>query len=340
MVQRLLSKDPEDRYQSVQGISSDVAACLNHLEKQGRIPFFPIGQKDALSRFNITDTIYGRQKETGLLNEAFDKTLKGCPAFLLIKGYSGIGKTTLVRKFESELRTRQPCSSKVRFISGKFDILKQQEPYGALTQALKDLILTILTEDEKTIFAWRENITNELGKNVGLICGMIPEAEIVFGPGLPIRMLDPEETRNRFQLTITSFLRISCTQGRPLVLFLDDLQWADNDSLNLIRRVYDLAIAHFLFIGAFRDNEVDKRHPLSALICHLEQGDHAFEQVVVPPLTFKDVTGLIKESVNQGQRTAAGLAELLNRKTAGNPYYLKEYLNALYEDKQLVFSSG
>ncbi len=339
MVQRLLSKDPEDRYQSIQGISSDVTACLNHLEQQGRIPFFPIGQNDACSRFKITDTIYGRQTETAFLNELFDKTLKGRSSFLLIRGYSGIGKTTLVRKFESELQTRQHPRAAVQFISGKFDVHKRQKPYGALIDALRDLILNILTRDAKTISAWQEEITSDPGVNVSLICEMIPEARLIFGPQPPLRALGPEESLNRFWHTITSFIRANCGPGRQLILFLDDLQWVDKGAVNLLDRIYGLAVPHLFFIGAFRENEVGRPHPLSPLISRLEQ-DHGGDLLSLQALPFRDITDLVRDTVNQDQQTAAGLADLLNKKTAGNPYYLKEVLNALYEDHLLFFNAG
>ena len=340
IVQRLLKKRPDDRYQSLQGIVHDLKACLDYLEKQGPIPSLPLGQNDVCSQFKIPDTVYGRQKEIGFLNNQFDKLSKGFSSFIFIKGYSGIGKTTLVREFESSLQTCRPRNAKVQFISGKFDIHKEQKPFGALIDALRDLILNMLTLDEKAIWAWQAEIIKDSGINVGLICEMIPEARILFGPQPPARPLGPRESQNRFQLTVISFLRANCRADHPLILFLDDLQWVDNGSVNLMGRIYDLDIPHLFFIGAFRENEVDRSHPLSTLISHLGQKDDRFNLLSLQALPFRDVSDLVKDTVNQEQEAVFSLAELLNKKTGGNPYYLKEYLHALHADNLLVFDPG
>ncbi len=250
---RLLAKAVEDRYQSALGLRLDLETCLDRLRSTGRIEPFPLGARDISERFQIPQKLYGREAEVQSLNDAFERVVEsGTPELLLISGYSGIGKSSLVQELHKPVVRRRGY-----FFSGKFDQFKRNIPYATLVQALRQLVLEILAESEEELAAFKQALNAALGVNGQLIVDMVPELELVMGKQAPVPKLTLSEAQNRQNLVFRQFFGVFARAEHPIALFLDDLQWADVASLKLLAHlITHPEMKHLLLLGAYRDNEV------------------------------------------------------------------------------------
>ena len=263
MVMKLLAKTAEERYQSTGGLDADLRHCLAEWESNRRIDSFPLGEHDVPDRLLIPEKLYGRQSEIDALLAAFERVVtSGTPELMLVSGYSGIGKTSVVHELHKAL-----VPSRGLFAAGKFDQYKRDIPYATLVEALQTLIRHILGKSEAEVAAWRDALQKAVSPNGQLIVGLIPEVELIIGKQPPAPDLPPQEAQNRFQMLLRRFLGVFAKPEHPLVLFLDDLQWLDAATLELIEQlVTGQELRHLLLIGAYRDNEVGPTHPLMRLI--------------------------------------------------------------------------
>ena len=259
IVMKLLNKNPEDRYQTLSGLLYDLEKSSAYFQDDFYLESFKIGQKDFVGHITISGILMGRDRELAMINDAYQLALKGIKQALYIAGYSGVGKSRLVEEF---ILKKVEASS---FISkAKFDTLQRNSPYSALIDAIRALIRNLLREDEAKLNSWKDRLLGFLHNNGQIIINVVPELEIVIGKQPPLDELSPDESQNRFQQTFLNFISAFCSGGNSLILFLDDLQWADLASIKLIElMVYDNTISNFLFMGSYRDNEVDPTHPLA-----------------------------------------------------------------------------
>ena len=335
IVSKLLAKNPEDRYQSAWGIKADLEICLNQLKSQGQISPFPLGSQDITEKFHIPQKLYGRELEITQLLTAFEQVSQGTTGMILISGYSGIGKSALVNEIHKPI-TRQ----RGYFIKGKFDQLQRDIPYSAIAQAFQDLIHKLLSESEARLQTWKKKILEAVGNNGQIIIDVIPEVEKVTGQQPPVEELGTTQNQNRFNLLFQRFLNIFCQKEHPLVMFIDDLQWADLASLNLIEQlISNLDNQYFLLIGAYRNNEVSPTHPLIYTLEKINQAKISVNQITLSPLNIKHINQLITDTLNCSSEYAKPLAELIAEKTAGNPFFLNQLLYSLYQEKLIVFNS-
>ncbi|MDZ8260741.1 AAA family ATPase [Nostoc sp. ChiQUE01b] len=334
IIGKLLAKTPEERYQSAWGIKADLETCLNQLKTLKKISQFPLGSQDITEKLHITQKLYGREQEVTQLLTAFEKVSQGATEMLLISGYSGIGKSALVNEIHKPV-TRQ----RGQFISGKFDQLKRDIPYSAISQAFQGLIHKLLSESETTLQAWKNKILEALGNNGQIIIDVIPEVEKIIGQQPLVEQLGRTESQNRFNLLFQRFFGIFCQQKHPLVIFLDDLQWADLPSMTLIEQLMsDPDNQYFLIIGAYRDNEVSPTHPL---VHTLEKINHAkvpVNDITLAPLKINQINQLVADTLICSTEVSQPLAELVAQKTGGNPFFLTQLLYSLYQDNLLVFN--
>ena len=257
------------------------------------------------------------------------------PEMMLITGYSGIGKSALVKEIHKNLTKTNGF-----FISGKFDQFQRNVPYSAIVSAFSDLIRQLLTESTEQFQGWKEKILSVLGNNSQLIIDIIPEIEMIIGPQPPVPELGPTESQNRFNLVLQNFIRIFAQPEHPLVMFLDDLQWADSATLKLLELMMTNEELRFLFlIGAYRDNEISPTHPLSLTLEKLQKEDVAIHQITLGPLTLEHVIQLIAQTLHSDLQTVQPLAELVTRKTGGNPFFVNQFLKTLYDENLLSFKS-
>ncbi len=333
IILKLLEKTAEARYQSAWGIKADLEKCKAALQKTGTIEAFALAQKDISDRFQITQKLYGREHEVDALLSAFEQAADGKAEIMLVAGYSGIGKSVLVKEIYQSLTKKQGY-----FISGKFDQFQHNIPYSALINAFRELVQQLFTESETQLTQWKRLLLNTLGPNGQIIIDVIPEIELIIGKQAAVPSLGPAESQNRFNLVFQNFIRVFCQPKHPLVIFLDDLQWVDSATLKLLELVTtDKESAALFLIGAYRDNEVDPTHPLLTTLDKLRKESVTVNQIVLRPLTFEHINQLIGESLHYSLKAVSSLTDLVMRKTGGNPFFINQFLHTLYEENLLHF---
>ena len=333
LVMRLMAKSAEDRYQSAEGLAADLTRCRDAWARTGDIEPFPLGQDDVRSRFVIPQRLYGREVEVGRLLEAFDRVAAGPSELVLVSGYSGIGKTSLIQELHRVLSQRRGY-----FIAGKFDQLARDVPYAALAQAFQGLVRHLLAGTDDEVAAWRERLSTALGANGQVIVDVIPELATLIGPQPPVAALDPTEAQNRFNRVFQQFLGAFVRPEHPLVLFLDDLQWADAATLTLLPLfLTDREISGLLVIGAFRDNEVTPTHPLMHSIRTMRERGAVVSQLTLQPLELSNLVALIADTIGGATEPIEKLADLVIEKTGGNPFFVSQFLKSLHQDGQIAF---
>ena len=333
IIEKLLAKAPEDRYQSAWGITADLEACDRQLKTIGQIAQFSLGSQDVAQKLQIPQKLYGRAAEIAQLLTAFEKVSAGTTRMMLIAGCSGVGKSALVNEIRKSITQKNG-----QFISGKFDLLNRDVPYAAIAQAFQDLIQQLLSEPEIEIQTWKQKILTALGTNAQILVDLIPNLEKIIGTQPQVEPLDSTQNQNRFNLLFKRFLGVFCRLEYPLVIFLDDLQWADLSSLNLIEQLTsDSETRYFLIVGAYRDNEVSISHPLVHFTEKLESAKVPIDRIDLHPLDISQIARLVADTLNCSAEFSQPLAELLTRKTEGNPFFLSQLLYSLEREKLLVF---
>jgi PAS domain S-box-containing protein len=336
IVMKLLAKSPEDRYQSAWGLQHDFDECLRQLEAKARITYFPLGSQDVSDRLNVSRKLYGRKQEKELLLKYFEGIGDDAARMVMVSGYSGIGKTSLVQEIYKPLIARTGY-----YIRGKFDRLHGAIPYSGFVQAFQDLVDQLLSESEARLRRWKERLVSCLGPNIRAIIDVIPEMERVTGPQAPLIELGANEAQNRFNRVFLEFMRIFCQAEHPLVIFLDDLQWVDRATLKLIELIMGTGeLHHLLLIGAYRKNEVDDAHPLMTTLDTVVKNGGILRYIDVSPLSHDSVTHMIADMLHKGHDEAKALAELITAKTGGNPFFVSHFLTTLHQESLLTFEAA
>jgi PAS domain S-box-containing protein len=265
---------------------------------------------------------------------------------MLVSGYSGIGKSALVQEIYKPITQRRGY-----FISGKFDQFQRNIPYSAIVSAFSDLVRQLLTETEASLAQWREKLLTAFGTSGQIIIDVIPEVELIVGKQPPVPELAPAESQNRFNIVFQNFLRVFTQPEHlqsssryaipkaPVAMFIDDLQWADVASLNLIKLLMTAPNSQYLFfIGAYRDNEVSAAHPLMLTVHEIQQAGVIVNHIFLSPLDLSNVNQLISDTLKRSLDETLPLAELSLAKTGGNPFFLNEFLKSLYTENFLKFA--
>lgn len=326
LTMRLLEKMAEDRYQSAGGLAHDLEV-MQALHSSGRgLSGLRLGQRDIPLQFNVSQKIYGRDREVRLLLETFDSTARGGQELLLVGGYSGIGKTSLINEVHKGLTAQRG-----RFISGKHDQFQRDIPFSAFIQAFRQLTHQLLAEPEALVAQWRKALLRALGVNARVIVDVIPEMEHILGPQQPVPDLAPSQAQNRFLMCLQRFIGVFAQREHPLVIFLDDLQWADTSSLHLVRTLTaDAATPYLLILGAYRDNEVSAGHPLMLMIKSLLESEVRVRTVTLSPLGLDDLGQLVADTLHRGLDDVDELTRLIEVKTGGNPFFVSQMLKDLH----------
>ncbi|BAY18182.1 serine/threonine protein kinase and signal transduction histidine kinase with GAF and PAS/PAC sensor [Anabaenopsis circularis NIES-21] len=359
IILKLMAKNAENRYQSAWGIKADLEICAEQLEKIGQISSIQLALQDVCDRFQIPQKLYGRDKEVAMLLAAFDRVAcpesnpvaalpnnlettsqtqqTGNPKFqvemILVSGFAGIGKSALVQEIYKPITQKRGY-----FISGKFDQFQRNIPYSAIASALQKLVRQLLSEPDEYVQKWRDRLLTDLGSNGQIIIDVIPEVELIVGKQPPVTEVGATEAQNRFHRIFGQFVRVFCSKKHPLVIFLDDLQWIDSATLNLIELMLLDEQAQSLFlIGAYRDNEVKPTHPLALMLERLRKQGVVLPEIILAPLTLEPLNQLIAETLHQNADIVRPLAELVLRKTEGNPFFVNEFLRMLYSENLLTF---
>lgn len=335
IVMKLLAKTAEDRYQSALGLKTDLERCLTRLQTTGAIAPFKVGESDLSSQFLIPEKLYGRDREVCLLIDTFARVSAGNTEVMLVKGYSGIGKSSLVNEIRKPI-----VGARGYFISGKFDQFQRNVPYSAIISAFRSLVKQLLTENEAQLAQWRTKLLATLGTNAQIIIDVVPEVELIVSQQPAALELAPIEAQNRFNLVFQNFIRVFCSPEHPLVLFLDDLQWADSATLKLLDVILtDAEIGYLFLIGAYRDNEVNLSHPLMMALDSLRSKTVVIHEIDLAPLALADVCHLVADTLHCDGASIQPLAELIIRKTSGNPFFVNQFLKTLHQENLLIFTT-
>ena len=333
IVMKLLAKAPDERYQSAQGLRADLVVCSTQLRASAHVEDFVLGSHDSFETFQISQKLYGRDMARGELLEAFVRTAGGATELVLVTGAPGAGKSVLV----SELQ-RTVLEANGHYVSGKFDQYRNDAPYAAIVHALRDLVAQILSRPDEELEAWKAKLLDALGSRGQVLIDVIPTLELITGPCPPVPSLPVEEDRNRFNYVFRDFMRALSDAQHPLVLFLDDLQWVDAGSLGLLRLVVtDPSTKHLLVVGAYRDSEVQPQSRLALALEAMEDEGVVLRRTPLRPLVVEDVQSLVKDTLRCSDAYSRALAELVFRKTEGNPFFVNQFLQFLYDEGMVVF---
>ena len=334
IVMKLLAKTAEERYQTAAGVEHDLQLCLADWEAHGRIDDFPLGQHDAPDRLLVPEKLYGRETEVETLLAAFDRVVEsGAPELVLVSGYSGIGKSSVVNELHKAL-----VAPPGLFASGKFEQLKRDIPYSTMVQAFQSLARSLLSKSDAELALWREALLEALGPNGGLMVDLIPELKLIIGEQPPVPELEPQQAQRRFQLVFRRFIGVFAGPKHPLALFLDDLQWLDAATLDLLEDLLTQAdVQYLLLIGAYRDNEVDAAHPLMRKLDAIRTAGAKLQEITLAPLARENLGQLIADALRCESERATPLAQLVHEKTGGNPFFAIQFISSLAEEGMLSF---
>jgi predicted ATPase/signal transduction histidine kinase/GAF domain-containing protein len=331
IVSKLMSKNAEDRYQSALGLQHDLQQCLSQWEATGGITEFELGERDLSDRFLIPEKLYGRETEVQILLNSFGRVSQGASELMLVAGFSGIGKTAVVNEVHKPI-TQQ----KGYFIKEKFDQFNRNIPLSAFVQSLRDLMGQLLSESDLQLAKWKARILKAVGENGQVLIEVIPELEQVIGQQPAAPELSGTAAQNRFNLLFQKFIQVFTTANHPLVIFLDDLQWSDSASLQLLKVLMESS-GYLLVLGAYRDNEVSPVHPLMLTIGELEKANLTVNTITLLPLSLEHTNCLVADTLKCNQELAKPLTQLVDRKTQGNPFFTTQFLKALHEDGYIIF---
>ncbi|MEG4010033.1 AAA family ATPase [Microcoleus sp. Pol11C1] len=343
IVSKLMAKNLEERYQSALGVKFDLEKCFTQLQENGQIEYLEIAQKDVSDRFIIPDKLYGRETEVSTLLQAFERIANPSEyplakggnrgvEMMLVAGFSGIGKTAVVKEVHKPIVRQRGY-----FIKGKFDQFQRNIPLSGFVQAFRDLMGQLLTESDAQIQHWKNQILSAVGENGQIIIEVIPELEIIIGQQPPVIELSGTAAQNRFNLLFQKFTKIFTTKEHPLVIFLDDLQWADSASLKLMQLLM-ADTGHLLLIGAYRDNEVNAAHPLMLTVGELQKSQATINTINLAPLSPKKVNQLVADTLKSTESLTWPLSQLIFQKTKGNPFFATQFLKALHQERLIQFN--
>ncbi|MEH2280704.1 MAG: AAA family ATPase [Nostoc sp.] len=342
IISKLMAKNAEDRYQSALGLKHDLEVCQNQWQKTGNIAPFELGVRDISDSFVIPEKLYGRQSEVETLLAAFKRVTDGATEMILVAGFSGIGKTAVVNEVHKPIVRQRSY-----FIKGKFDQFQRDIPLSGLVQAFRDLIGQLLSETDAQIEQWKAKILRQLGTQTQVIIDVIPELEQIIGKQPPITEISGSAAQNRFNLLFQKFIQIFTTKEHPLVIFIDDLQWADTASLKLIQLLMsEITLSSLsekaeqmretkgglLLVGSYRDNEVSKAHPLYLILQEIEQAGATINTITLAPLNQGDLNHLIADTLHCPELIAVPLTQMVFAKTKGNPFFSVQFLKSLHDD--------
>jgi PAS domain S-box-containing protein len=334
---KLLSKTAEERYQTAAGVERDLKSCLSQWESQGSIEVFNLGSQDTPDCLMIPERLYGRDREVAALLAAFDRIVAGGrPELVLVSGYSGIGKSAVVNELHKPL-----VPPRGLFASGKFDQYKRDIPYATLAQAFQSLVRPLLSKGEDELRKWHDAIRAALEPNGLLIVDLVPELKHVIGEQPPVPELPPSEAQRRFHLVFRRFISVFARPEHPLALFLDDLQWLDAATLDLLEDLLaQTDLQHLMLIGAYRDNEVNATHPLVRKLDAIRQSGAAVQDIVLAPLRRDDLLQMLVDSLHSEPERADALAGLIHERTTGSPFFAIQFISELADEGLLTFDYG
>jgi PAS domain S-box-containing protein len=334
IVMKLLSKTAEDRYQTAGGVAHDLRECLACWDLHGHVSDFPLGQHDTADRLLVPEKLYGRSAELEALLAAFERVSQGgLTELVLVSGYSGIGKSSVVNELHMALAPRSGL-----FLAGKFDQFERDIPYSTLARAFQAGVRVLLTRSGTELQTWRHALRDALGPNGLLIVDLVPELTMIIGAQPPVPVLPPQDAKRRFHLVFRRFISVFARAEHPLALFLDDLQWLDMATLDFVEDLLVQGdVRHLLVVAAYRDNEVSADHPLTRKLDAIRASGVQMREIVLAPLSPAHMEQLVTDALHCPVSRAVPLARMLHQKTGGNPFFTLQFLTSLVDEDLLCF---
>ncbi|MEO5971062.1 MAG: AAA family ATPase, partial [Bdellovibrionia bacterium] len=333
----LLEKTPEDRYQTIYGVLKDLEYCKKELSRGKKMDSFEPGQFDFTDRLEVPQKLYGRENETRTILNTFEKCCTGTVELVLVSGFSGIGKTELVREVLKPL-----ARERGHFIAGKFELLKKDIPYFAIAQALDGWVDQVLQESEAQLENWKLAIQNSLGNSVNWLTSVAPSLELIVGKQPSMPALSPAEMQVSLGDSIRNFMYVLATKEHPLVMFLDDCQWTDSASISLIKALLaSKAGGYFCFVASYRSNEVSPAHPFFQSISEVKKGGVCPTEINLDSISQKSISELLRDTfrnrINNSEESLLELSSVVYRRTKGNPFFIRQILKDFYGKGGLHF---
>ena len=336
IIDKLMAKMPEERYKNAQGIMIDWGKCIEQIDANGAVEDFELGTRDISDKFEVPKKLYGRKPELERLLASFENISKGNAEFILIGGYSGIGKTSLVNELHKPINKKYGI-----FVSGKYDQFNRNTPYSACLHAIDQFCSYILSEPENEIEHWKKRITEALGSNGRLITEVVPRLGLLIGEQPALGKLSPIEEQTRFKIALKNWMAVISAPEHPVVIFMDDVHWADIASLDLFESLLmDHTIKGLMFVGTYRDNEVDSSHPLIRTIEKIKKNNGKVQFIKLKNLNIDAVAHIISDIVSRPEHEVLQLAGSVHARTQGNPFYTIEFLKHCNDKELLYYNQG
>ena len=330
IIMKLLSKNPDERYQSCYGLKRDLEKCRFEYNTNGVIASFTLANEDSFQNLHLSPDLFGREKELNQLKEIFESVRDGHQRVAVVRGEAGAGKSALVNEFKNLLK------NDAIFITGKYDQTNQDIAYYALIQALQQVIKQLLSEPERIVAIWKKKLLSALGSHGQIIIDVIPELEHLIGVQPTVAAIDPVAAKQRFNTLCRKFFLVFRNQKKPLVVFLDDMQWADSASIDLFGNLFP-NLSDILLILAYRDNEINRSHPVNILINQLRNQSIAVNDIPLSLLKRNDIAKFLMATFACSKKEVFDLAGVIKKKTAGNPFFSREFINTLYHTGLLYY---
>ncbi|WP_159787044.1 trifunctional serine/threonine-protein kinase/ATP-binding protein/sensor histidine kinase [Sodalinema gerasimenkoae] len=332
IVAKLMAKNGEDRYQTALGLKYDLERCLTQLQTTGKIESFALAERDISDRYIIPEKLYGRSDEIQTLLDAFERVSNGHSETMLVAGFSGVGKTAVIQEVHKPIAKRRGY-----FIKGKYDQFQRNIPFTGFVQAFRDLVRQLLCESDEKLEQFSNKILAAVGQNGQVLIEVIPELKDIIGPQPPVSPLTGVAAQRRFNLLFKAFVQLFSAKDHPLVIFLDDLQWADSASLDLLLSLIEES-RYLLLLGAYRDNEVSPIHPFILTVTELINRGSIVNRITLPPLHKSHINQLVADTLTCDRQVAQPLTEFIYQRTHGNPFFTTQFLKALYDEKLIYFN--
>jgi PAS domain S-box-containing protein len=335
IILKLLAKNAEDRYQTAAGVEHDLKRFRTLWRINRDVGLFPLAERDRPDSLTVPQKLIGRESEVSLLTGVFEQVSKnGKFDLVTISGPAGVGKSAVIDELQPLVHAARGL-----FAAGKFDPQKRDIPYSTVANAFRGLLRHILSREEEELSSWREALLLAVGSSGRLLADLMPEISLILGKLAPPPLLAAKDEKARFQLIFRKFIGAFARPGRPLVLALDDLQWMDPASMDLLDQIAaeDETPNLLLVCGHRTSSHGEPDEKLAQMHNRIRAARGGLREIILAPLTQDNVARYVADSLQEDLKNVGSLAEVVFQKTQGNPLLVSQFLTSLSADATLYF---